>query len=1064
MSRERNIDDDEPEYSQSASKRFRPTNHVVEEEDEEDEEEDITLLAGDDGFVQGSIVKITLTNFVTYDYCEIMPGPQMNMIIGPNGTGKSTIVCAIALGLGGSPALLGRARSITEFVKTGADEATISIELKMVETRNVIIQRIFKKEGATSAWRKNGRSTSLKEVLTTVRDLNIQVDNLCQFLPQDRVSEFAELSPSQLLERTQAAAGESDLHDMQTKLMEWRKKEKDLEKAQSSDLDHLKSLQTRNADSERDIMRMQQRADILNNISLLEAQIPLIKYSEAKATVDEIRNQVNREKELVQKVKAELAPTQSLIKECKDDARKMRERVKATKASIASTKEMIPIEQRKIENIKAQIQKLEDAVRDPPSTDYSQFEDAITEINKQISDLHDEGLTMNQRLRETNSQRHANTYSRLQEMDNARHIRLNKLKSRFPDVITAYEFCKNNPDKFIGKIHGPVALVVNVKDVRYASMVEQILGGAGSSHLRYFVCENAQDYRTFTRLIIDEKRLKVNVTWPDVGDDVLRTPTSEAELQAKLKMDHYAISLLEGDPHVIRYLAKESKLNLIPLALKHSREEDIVNSGLFQKFCVGTTYYNVKVSEYGRRSKQTSTTPLRNAEFFGDSVDRVAKATLTDEYRNIEASLQQADVVIREHNLEYERVKRKIEEYKHKKEDLVAQKRDVQREAQDYTKKLHVLKRTKIDLEESKKRPQAMLEKIKELEAKIEETIADEEKLVQDYVIALKKFVDLYENRNVYDLQKIYATEKYTTIDNYCKDQVRVLQVAENDLLSAKRQLQLAQRQAQNYMQECEHAGNNLSEELHVQFQEILRNWRAEGTAETLESLEQRIAIDKDRVAAIRYANPNAMKNYEARKLEIESLEQKIETNKMNISDYKHEITELRGIWEPRVEHLIARISEKFSEAFARIDLNGEVQIDKHEDFDKWGINILVKFRKNEELQLLTGQRQSGGERSVTTVLYLMSLQNLAKSPFRVVDEINQGMDPRNERMIHEQIVLGASKPGTSQYFLITPKLLPNLFYNERMRVLCIYNSEWLPAKIKPLSHYLEHAQTNGVV
>ena len=84
-------------------------------------------------------------------------------------------------------------------------------------------------------------------------------------------------------------------------------------------------------------------------------------------------------------------------------------------------------------------------------------------------------------------------------------------------------------------------------------------------------------------------------------------------------------------------------------------------------------------------------------------------------------------------------------------------------------------------------------------------------------------------------------------------------------------------------------------------------------------------------------------------------------------------------------------------------------------DFDKWGINIFVKFRDNEKLQQLTGQRQSGGERSVTTILYLMSLQNLAKSPFRVVDEINQGMDPRNERMIHEQIVEGASRPGTSQ-------------------------------------------------
>lgn len=54
-----------------------------------------------------------------------------------------------------------------------------------------------------------------------------------QFLPQDRVSEFAELSPSQLLERTQAATGEIELHDMQKKLMEWRNKEKDLEKVRN---------------------------------------------------------------------------------------------------------------------------------------------------------------------------------------------------------------------------------------------------------------------------------------------------------------------------------------------------------------------------------------------------------------------------------------------------------------------------------------------------------------------------------------------------------------------------------------------------------------------------------------------------------------------------------------------------------------------------------------------------------------------------------------------------------------------------------------------------------------
>ena len=31
---------------------------------------------------------------------EVLPGPYLNMIIGPNGTGKSTIVAAISIALG----------------------------------------------------------------------------------------------------------------------------------------------------------------------------------------------------------------------------------------------------------------------------------------------------------------------------------------------------------------------------------------------------------------------------------------------------------------------------------------------------------------------------------------------------------------------------------------------------------------------------------------------------------------------------------------------------------------------------------------------------------------------------------------------------------------------------------------------------------------------------------------------------------------------------------------------------------------------------------------------------
>lgn len=60
------------------------------------------------------------------------------------------------------------------------------------------------------------------------------------------------------------------------------------------------------------------------------------------------------------------------------------------------------------------------------------------------------------------------------------------------------------------------------------------------------------------------------------------------------------------------------------------------------------------------------------------------------------------------------------------------------------------------------------------------------------------------------------------------------------------------------------------------------------------------------------------------------------------------------------------------------------------EDYDKYGIRIRVKFHSNTHLHELTLHHQSGGERSVSTMLYLMSLQELNRCPFRVVDEINQ--------------------------------------------------------------------------
>ena len=182
------------------------------------------------------------------------------------------------------------------------------------------------------------------------------------------------------------------------------------------------------------------------------------------------------------------------------------------------------------------------------------------------------------------------------------------------------------------------------------------------------------------------------------------------------------------------------------------------------------------------------------------------------------------------------------------------------------------------------------------------------------------------------------------------------------------------------------------------------------------EDIETDIEAENARLELLHEGNPNAIKQYEDRTTRIRNLEDKITEREKNLEKHSAAIAELRGKWEPVIDRLVAKISTAFSKSFEKINCAGEVRVHKEEDeYDKWAIQILVKFRANESLQILNNQRQSGGERAVSTVFYLMALQSLARSPFRVVDEINQGMDPRNERLVHHRMVSIACQEYTSQ-------------------------------------------------
>lgn len=318
-------------------------------------------------------------------------------------------------------------------------------------------------------------------------------------------------------------------------------------------------------------------------------------------------------------------------------------------------------------------------------------------------------------------------------------------------------------------------------------------------------------------------------------------------------------------------------------------------------------------------------------------------------------------------------------------------------------------------------------------------------KLAIDYKDLVSKIRSCHEALLEAKVQAIEAESDVTGLEERSSDIVRLLSEERRKMTEAQEQLTRSKAKAQQAMAVVTKLQEDPENTAH------LEKWLNLPPDMTVEKIIDDLTAERTKLQFTHASNPNAIKEFEKRQEDVERLRQKIEDNAEKLERVSRRITKIRDVWEPRLDALIGEISDAFSHNFEQIGCAGEVGMHKDEDFGLWAIQIKVKFRENEALQILDAHRQSGGERSVSTIFYLMSLQALAQAPFRVVDEINQGMDPRNERMVHERMVEIACKEHTSQYFLITPKLLTGLRYDRRMKVLCIASGAYMPTDYKLL-------------
>lgn len=235
-------------------------------------------------FQPGAIVRVKLRNFVTYEEAEFFLGPNLNMVIGPNGTGKSSLVCAICLGLGYASNVLGRASAFGEFVKHGKDEAEIEVELqrKPEDPENYVVGLCIRREDNTRKFTINGQRVSHREIQKLMRSLRIQIDNLCQFLPQDKVAEFAALSPVELLEKTLHAAAAEEMINWRVELKELFRSQKETENSGEKIREELRKMESRQHVLQADVEKLRERKAIQEEIENLSQLRVVVQYYDAR--------------------------------------------------------------------------------------------------------------------------------------------------------------------------------------------------------------------------------------------------------------------------------------------------------------------------------------------------------------------------------------------------------------------------------------------------------------------------------------------------------------------------------------------------------------------------------------------------------------------------------------------------------------------------------------------------------------------------------------------------------------------------------------------------------------
>ena len=612
-------------------------------------------------------------------------------------------------------------------------------------------------------------------------------------------------------------------------------------------------------------------------------------------------------------------------------------------------------------------------------------------------------------------------------------MKLRKLQQLSEDTYKAVLWLRENLQIFRHQVFEPFLLCANVRSPSDSIYLENTIK---PRDLLAFFFEDSEDMNRFLKIVREEKGLrKVSaVQTPRRELRSYQAPIRGEELK-RWSFISYLKDLVDAPNEVLSFMCHQYGLHRVPVfsGKADGSLETIIQMG-FTKFFTGTKIQSVSGSLYSA-AKATMTREVLPRRVLETSRDIGREKLLKEEISEIERNLVELTDQTQSVRVKVQSLSEELEKARRKQKELEQRRHTRLRLAAKIRSQRTLLKQKMSEVGGNRER---------------EEIEANRRSLVLQLVSANKQLA-----ASISRASNVSAELEITRLT--IRPLEAIIESRGKALQEARSELNELEREKEKLEEEVRVARDELKQELRLAIgvtgmnnrkkdeppASVRESWEAEGIPDNSDEIRTFKTELEAKADCIDSVDRKTVEEYTELKLTIRELEAELKQREDLMSSKSSKLQHLKESWLESLRSLVEKINANFSSYFSWLGFAGEVGLDTglHEnDFENYGVKVRVKFRDSEPLQDLTAHRQSGGERSVATALYMLALQELTTVPFRCVDEINQGMDATNERRVFELLVQTSCYRSSSQYFLLTPKLLSGLRYSPRMNVLIVYN------------------------